>query len=45
MLFIGENEDFIRSAGFAFEPIGDREILLCEIPAVYGNLNPGRLSV
>lgn len=42
MLFIGENEDFIRSAGFAFEPMGDREILLREIPAVYGNLNPGQ---
>lgn len=40
LLFLQDNEALVRSTGFAYEPMGDREIILREVPAVYGNLNP-----
>lgn len=40
MLFVLENDSLLRSTGFAYEPMGDKEIILREVPAVYGKLNP-----
>lgn len=40
MLFVLENNSLLRSTGFAYEPMGDKEIILREVPAVYGKLNP-----
>lgn len=40
MLFLLDNERLIRSIGFSYEPMGDKEIILREIPSVYGSINP-----
>lgn len=40
MLFLLDNEGLIRSIGFSYEPMGDKEIILREIPSVYGSINP-----
>ena len=40
MLFLLDNEELIRSIGFSYEPMGDKEIILREIPSVYGSINP-----
>ena len=40
ILFLQDNEALLRSTGFVFEPMGDREIILRELPAVYSHLNP-----
>ena len=34
MLFLHEMTDVIKKAGFIFEPMGDREVILREIPAI-----------
>jgi len=40
MLFLLDNEELIRSIGFSYETMGDNEIILREIPSVYGSINP-----
>jgi len=41
MLFLSEVTGIMRKAGFVFEPMGDREIVLREVPAIAQSFHPG----
>jgi len=40
MLFLEEMSEYMSKAGFLFEPMGDNEVILREVPAVSMDINP-----